>query len=189
MMTAPNPADDFDVAKKVLDELKGLSPERQERVLRWVMEGLGLRSVVNTAASSTEVPALPIVATSSRQLAGSDIKSFVASKAPKSDNQFAAVVAYYYRFEAPPAQRRDSIDPEVLQEATRLAGRSRLGNPRATLNNAKGMGYLDSNSPGQFSINNVGENLVAMTLPSDGAVAAPRKKKAAKAAGKRKTRS
>jgi hypothetical protein len=31
--------------------------------------------------------------------------------------------------------------------------------------NAKNLGYLDGTSPGEFSINTVGENLVAMTLP------------------------
>jgi hypothetical protein len=95
-----------------------------------------------------------------------DIKSFIAAKSPKSDNQFAAAVAYFYRFEAPPAERRDSINGDALQEAARLAGRKRLANPRVTLNNAKAAGYLDGASPGEFTINSVGENLVAMTLPS-----------------------
>ena len=36
-----------------------------------------------------------------------------------------------------------------------------------TLNNAKNMGLLDSGSEaGRFAVNSVGENLVAMTLPS-----------------------
>jgi hypothetical protein len=109
-----------------------------------------------------------------------DIKTFVAAKKPKSDIQFATTVAYYYRFESPPATRQISINGEVLQEAARLAGRARLANPRNTLNNAKGQGYLDSDSPGSFSINSVGENLVAMTLPgnSDAGVKAKKKAKA-----------
>ena len=32
-----------------------------------------------------------------------DIRQFTAAKAPKSDQQFAVVVAYFYRFEAPEA--------------------------------------------------------------------------------------
>lgn len=187
-MTTHNPADDFDAAKKVLEELKGIPQDRQERVLRWVMEGLGLQPAAGTSRTPSIAPAVAGTTPEIRQPgAMTDIKTFVTSKAPKSDNQFAAVVAYYYRFEAPPSQRRDSIDPEALQEATRLAGRARLGNPRGTLNNAKNVGYLDSNTPGQFSINNVGENLVAMTLPSDGAIAAP-KKKTSKGTGKTKSR-
>jgi hypothetical protein len=103
---------------------------------------------------------------------GIDIKSFVAAKDPKSDNQFAATVAYYYRFEAPENQRADSITAETLQEATRLSGRNRLGDPGKTLRNAKDQGYLDAADRGAFKINSVGENLVAMTLPGQGRVVA-----------------
>ena len=110
----------------------------------------------------------------------------MTTKSPKSDQQFAAAVAYFYRFEAPPDQRRDSIDSDALQEAARLVGRKRLGKPLATLNNAKAAGYLDSGSRGEFSINSVGENLVAMALPTGGAAAAgqARKPKAKKIGSK-----
>ena len=97
---------------------------------------------------------------------GVDIKTFVTAKAPKSDSQFATTVAYYYRFEAPVAQKRDSITSDMLQEAARLTGRNRFPKPIVTLNNAKKSGYLDSGARGEFSVNSVGENLVAMTLPS-----------------------
>jgi hypothetical protein len=97
----------------------------------------------------------------------------VNAKNPSSDVRFAATVAYFYRFEAPPDQRRNDIDPAILQDACRLAGRKRLKQPRITLNNAKKLGLLDSGSEkGRFTINTVGENLVAMTLPGqvDGSV-------------------
>ncbi len=176
-MTSPEQTDDFDVAKAVFEQLKDLPPERQQRVLRWVAEGLG----VSFAPAPPSLPAGPVIAprpgspTSAPAAGtGADIKSFVATKSPKSDNQFAAAVAYFYRFEAPPSARRDTIDGEALQEAARLAGRKRLSNPRATLNNAKAAGYLDGASPGEFVINSVGENLVAMALP-DGTDGKPRK--------------
>jgi len=47
---------------------------------------------------------------------------------PRNDVQFAAAVAYYYRFEAPPADRKEAIDKEDLQEAARKAGRERFAN-------------------------------------------------------------
>src|SRR5262249_54251804 len=98
-----------------------------------------------------------------------DIKSFIAAKNPAKDVQFAAVVAYYYRFEAPPAERKDAINQTDLQEAARKAGRQRFGRPIQTLNNAHKLGLLDKGSErGTFTINSVGENLVAMTLPGDG---------------------
>lgn len=74
-------------------------------------------------------------------------------------------MAYYYRFEAPAEERKDTITSEVLQESTRLAGRNRLTKPVMTLNNSKNLGYLDPVGRGSFKINTVGENLVAMALP------------------------
>ena len=168
---------DFDAAKAVADQLKGLDKERQQRVLRWVAESLnldlGAASVV--PQKQAELPQHESLGghhqppPSARQHRPSDIKSFADAKQPKSDVQFAAVVAYYYRFEAPAESRKDSIDATTLQEGARLAGRRRPPSPRMTLNNAKKLGYLDSAERGQFRINSVGENLVAMTLPGSGA--------------------
>lgn len=170
-MTAP--ADDFETAKAVFDKLKDLSQERQERVLRWVAEGLGVGlalTVTGPASVATESgPATAPELGRPASVGGhTDIKTFIGTKNPRSDQQFATAVAYYYRFEAPPAQRKESINTETLQEAARLAGRKRLTNPKSTLNNATGQGYLDRASRGEFAINAVGENLVAMTLPANG---------------------
>jgi len=169
--TAHEPGDDFEAAKAVFEKLRDLSRERQERVLRWVAEGLG---VVNPGAlqSSHSQPGAGQKQTADQQLtqaAGTlgitDIKSFIAAKSPKSDQQFATAVAYYYRFEAPPAQKKETISTVTLQEAARLSGRKRLTNPNSTLNNARNQGYIDNAGRGEFSINTVGENLVAMALP------------------------
>jgi hypothetical protein len=177
--------DDFDLAKEIFDKLKDLSSERRDRVLRWVAEGLGtsLPSVRPPAFSpQPHIPPAPVSPHAGPATTPVDIKSFIASKAPKSDTQFAAAVAYYYRFEAPPSQRRETIDGQTLQEAARLAGRKRVTNPRYTLNNAKAAGYLDGDSSTGFSINSVGENLVAMTLPGggEGSTAPSRKPKKGK---------
>jgi hypothetical protein len=116
-----------------------------------------------------------------------DIKSFIDEKQPRSDVQFVATVAYYLRFEAPPAERKDYIDKEDLQEACRKAKRDRLKNPYQTLMNAHTLGLLDKGSEkATFVLNTVGENLVAMTLPGEGKAAArpakPRKADRAKKA-------
>lgn len=181
-------SDDFDIAKAIFDQLKDLPSERQQRVLRWIAEGLGVSSAAPPAipqgggtTTPRATPAPPVVAGAGP----TDIKTFIAAKSPKSDQQFAASVAYFYRFEAPPAERRDSVNGDVLQEAARLAGRKRLANPRVTLNNAKAAGYLDSSSPGEFTINSVGENLVAMTLPGD--TESPTKKRLSKKPAKAKS--
>lgn len=166
---------DFDAAKAVADQLKGMEKARQQRVLRWVAESLGLD--IDSPAPAERRPldtSIPVGGTAVaprdlqhplRQGGSQDIKTFVESKRPKSDVQFAALVAYYYRFEAAAETRKDSIDVKTLQDAARLAGRRRPPKPHATLNNAKNLGYLDSLERGQFRISSVGENLVAMTLP------------------------
>jgi hypothetical protein len=175
MTTPANPPDDFEVAKSVFEKLKDVSRERQERVLRWVAEGLGVTIPV-TVPSGMPAHVSPLLSDlshaqpSARAISepARDIKSFVEAKNPRSDQQFAATVAYYYRFEAPPAERKETINARVVQEAARLVGRKRLTNPKATLNNAKNSGYLDNKERGEFAINTVGENLVVMTLPGDG---------------------
>lgn len=189
-MPDKTPIDDFDAAKKIVEELRSLPRESQERVLRWVSESIGVSigagSSVHIAPQSSPSGSAPAPQPAGPPVSsGRDIRSFVTEKAPTSDNQFAAVVAYYYRFEAPPAQRRDSISGADLQEAARLAGRKRLSNPRHTLKHAKNMGYLNNPGRGEYTINTVGENLVAMTLPG-GAEAAPRNKRSA---GRRSPRS
>lgn len=159
---------DFDVAKQVADQLIALDKDRQKRVLRWVAESLGLEVGPSGGGGgvNTKTPApTPAGTPTPSPNRPNDIKSFVESKSPKSDVQFAAVVTYYYRFEAPTAERKDTITADNLSDAARLASRRRPPNPGMTLTNAKNQGYLDSAERGQFRINSVGENLVAMTLP------------------------
>jgi hypothetical protein len=182
---------EFDAAKAVFEQLKGLDKEQQARVLRWVAESLEI--AVHVKSVHHETYSAPVAAVggdagsgarseAAPRTAAASIRTFVEEKAPKSDVQFAAVVAYYYRFEASAPDRKDAVDAAALQEAARHTGRKRLAQPAMTLNNAKNMGYLDSSSRGQFRINTVGENLVAMALPG-GATKATKGKAARKRGG------
>jgi hypothetical protein len=170
--TTPEPAkakNDFEVAGEIHDVLKDIPTERQEKILRWVCESLDLKLAGKLSPTRTPTPAPdddedadepafpPSTAT--------DIKSFVDEKKPRSDTQFAAVAAYYYRFRAPEGHRKDSLNAKGLQEAHRHARGGALHLPKATLNNAAKAGYLDRAERGEFRISTVGENLVAMTLP------------------------
>jgi len=166
--------DDFDVAKKISELLRHLEGPRQDRILRWVSESLGLevrdkrqRAGTTEGGDTVRQPDLSDATRQEGSRSETDIRTFVERKKPKSDMQFAAAVAFYYRFEASPSERRESITSEVLQEATRLVGRKRLAKPNMTLVNAKNQGYLDKLGKGEFRINSVGENLVAMTLPGN----------------------
>jgi hypothetical protein len=173
-MSTSDGSSDFETASKVSALLRPVSKDRQQKILRWVAEDLDV--LLAGAGPSTSGAALSDVGRySPTQQAPrtTDIKSFVAAKNPRSDMQFAAVVAYYYRFEAPPDESIESISPEVLQNAARLVNRHRLSRPRQTLLNAKAQGYLDLVERGQYRINSVGENLVAMTLPGPEPSVAP----------------
>jgi hypothetical protein len=181
--------DDLEAVRIVTTALGGFSPEEQERIIRWAREKLGLAATPRDLPD-TRAPQVPGSAVPPRSVEPTDatlppaslkdLKTFVSGKSPKSDVQFAATVAYFYRFEAPPEQRRNEIDADILQDACRLAARQRLKRPGMTLTNAKNQGLLDKGSEtGKYAINTVGENLVVMTLPSrsDGAAKAGKSKK------------
>lgn len=160
--------DDLEAVRKVIDAVGTFDSADQERILRWSREKLGLPNQTAVAASapaSTTPP--PGGGTGQEDRSRADIKSFIEGKNPQSNNQFAAAVAYYYRFEAPEHMRKESITSDDLQEACRQVGRDRLSRPGQTLVDAHGQGLLDRGERGTYTINTVGENLVAMTLPAD----------------------
>lgn len=174
----PKTTDDLEAVRIIVDALEGFDPNDEQRIFRWAAEKLGLPqpfgatglaaghgvSLLSPAGQGDRPSPLAPASGTVR-----DIRSFIASKKPRSDIQFAAAVAYYYQFEAPEPQRKSAINKDDLQDACRKAGRKRLVNPRATLNNARFLGLLDkAEEAGAFSINSVGENLVAMTLPGNG---------------------
>lgn len=158
----------LDAAQKIVAELQGMTSENQSLALQFAMQTLRLTPPIAHPAPAAgsahaHIPHAQIATSASGQ--PTDIKAFTAVKAPQSDQQFTAVVAYYYQFEAPLAQRRDSIDATIMKDAARLAGREQVKDWNMTLNNAMRAGYLDRAERGAFKLSAVGENLVAITLP------------------------
>jgi hypothetical protein len=180
---------DFMAAEQIKGILSGWEKAEQERIIRWVSESLGLAVAPGTTGGHVPPLPTPTRSPSSARMerrrrpvpAGGRLKgieAFVAEKKPKSDQQFAAVVAYFYGFESPQAQRKDTITSADLQEAARLVGWRRFRQPSVTLNNAVSQGYLDRVGRGTFRLNPVGENLVATALPGTvGEGAGPRSTK------------
>jgi len=189
------PTDKFEATRTVVETIKEFDPNEQEMIFRWAAESLALpqpfsavaKGSVDTSSTTATTPQAPIVpgATSG---SAQDIQSFVASKRPRSDVQFSASVAYYYRFVAPEPEKKTSITEKDLLDACRKVTRQRPKHPYMTLNNAFHAGLLDRPNKGSFSINAVGENLVAMTLPGDnpGANGGKKSVKARKSRTKRK---
>jgi hypothetical protein len=176
-MMQPQQSDDLDAVRTIVAALGPFEVADQERILRWVREKLGLAHVTDNLPHdhrTTGQPAsqsAPDVLTRDERassLRATDIKTFIEQKSPQSDNQFAAAVAYYYRFEAPPTQQKASITAADLTEACRQVGRARIARPAQTLVNAHAQGYLDKTERGAYAVNTVGENLVAMALPEGG---------------------
>ena len=161
----PSPKDDLEAVRLVADALEGFEANDQERIIRWVREKIGLSVAPETRPAGS--PTWPPTSSPSTSTT-SDLKTFVGEKKPKNDVQFAATVAYYYRFVAPPDQRKDEITSTELQEACRLVSRPRFTVPGQTLRNAHTLGLLNRGSEsGSFAINSVGENLVDVGLPGD----------------------
>jgi hypothetical protein len=188
-MAQSDAGNEFDAAKAIVETLKKLDRPLQERAIRFASEALGLHAPSGTRTVGGGTQLQPVTMAASATVTGRpvDIKQFVSSKAPKSDQQFATVVAYYYRFEAPPEQRRDTINATVLADAARLVVRKRP--TRFALTNAKNQGYLDSAGGGEYRINTVGENLVAITLPGNSSDTGNRRsKKQAKQRVKKKSK-
>lgn len=164
------PKDDLDAVREIADTLKDFDSADRKRIIRWVMEKLGdttsnikLGITPHIVQESTVANKSPLQETSNPV----DIKMFIEDKAPKSANQLAAVIAYYYAFEAPKGKRKDSIGSADLLEAIRQSRRRRPGRPLQALINAKNVGLLDpSGEKGKFKVSSVGENLVAMVLPN-----------------------
>lgn len=165
---------DFMAAEEIKAILHGRDKIEQERIIRWVAESLSLAA---TSSLSPGNPSSPVAASTTPQpnvqppgsspLRSKDIKTFVKEKNPRHDVQFAAVAAYFYRFECP--ERKEVIVPKDLDDAGRQSRGYGFKAPLTTLNNAVALGYFDRASRGEFKLNAVGENLVAMTLPSSGA--------------------
>src|SRR3989344_4119686 len=162
--------DDLEAVRKLVDALSDFDNTEQERIIRWACEKLGLPSAVGISRTLPPKPGVvadfsSTGAIDSRRPAR-DIKAFIEEKSPKNDRQLAAVVAYYYAFEAPESNRKASIGSTDLVEACRLAQKHRPKTPGQTLINAAHSGLLDkADETGKYKLNAVGENLVAMALP------------------------
>jgi hypothetical protein len=100
-----------------------------------------------------------------------DIREFFRDKQPASDVEAAAAVAYYYQFVAPASERRETLDPDFLQEALRLASYELPARPSMTLVHAKDAGYLSAGADrGQYRLTTVGHNLVAHRMGKERAL-------------------
>ncbi len=119
-------------------------------------------AIIPTAGHLPTVP--PAILPDQPQGTKTDIKTFVSGKNPTNDNEFVATVAYYYQFEAPDAEKKESIGKDEIVDACRKVPWKQPSRPTQTLINTEAAGYVDKVSAGRYKINSVGENLVIMVL-------------------------
>jgi hypothetical protein len=164
-------ADDLEAVRVLVETLHPFTNEDRERIIRWAREKLGMTVAAGGVSSLSAVGTPPAETSAAAPVPGAgaaqDIATFVEQKNPKSDVHFAAAVAYYYQFLAPPHERKDAITKEDIVDACRKADRKRPARPAQVLVNAYHEGFLDRREQGQYRLNSVGENLVAMVLPGD----------------------
>lgn len=186
--------DDFEAVRLVIAAIEPFDLKERERIIRWATEKLGMATspAATSGTAGLGLAAQPGAPLSAGPAVLKDIKSFVLQKNPRSDNQLAAVVAYFHHFEAPPSERKESIGKEDLIDACRKSDRKRPKRPEQVLVNTYHAGLLDkAGTAGQYRLNSVGENLVAMVLPEQRAssTSAPRKSSVRKGGAKKKVRS
>lgn len=190
--------DDLEAVRALVQTLEPFKNEDRTRIIRWASEKLGISgghttqaTTMQTAGSGSAASATQTTTGTQKSFHSTDIKTFVANKAPQSDRHLAAVIAYYYAFEAPESERNEAIGSDELIDACRKAGVHRPTNPGQTLRNACFAGFIDKAADrGKYKINSVGENLVAMVLPGGttaptGTAVTKRKKKKQQAQNRR----
>jgi hypothetical protein len=167
---------ELEAIKQIIEALDSLEIEEKKRVLDYVFNRLGLKSIKSDEPSQFNIvsPNEPsqyqerpenIVYPSTIK----DIKSLKEEKQPQTAIQMVALVAYYLSEIAPIEERKNTINSEDITKYFKQA-RFELpkGEPIYTLRNARNSGYFDSTSEtGVYKLNPVGYNLVAHNLPGN----------------------
>lgn len=169
-MSEQNTDRELQAMQQVIDALESLDSDARTRVLAYVFQRLGL-SLLNppTNPPPYNAPSIPPVtpgAPTPSNLPITDIRSLKDAKQPKSDNQMAALVAYYLKELAPSADRKQAISHEDVEKYFKQAGFPLPKRINMTLNNSKNAGYFDSAGSGLFGLNPVGHNLVVHGMSS-----------------------
>jgi hypothetical protein len=166
-MPDPTPDPELKAIQQVIEALDSVQPDARERVIAYVFQRLGLGNASALTLPALESPILPpsnLPPIVSHEGGVHDIRTLAKSKKPKSDNEMAAVVAYYLKNVAPTDERKDAISREEIEKYFVQADFPLPKQPQFTLTNAKNAGYFDRTGTGLYKLNPVGHNLVAHSL-------------------------
>jgi hypothetical protein len=174
-VTVPQPPSEGDGEIKAMNAvvaaLKPLRDDERRRVLEYVLGRFGAVPL-QAQVTPLSVPSATLSPAASPTTAGGiyDIRTLKETKAPRSANEMAALVAYYVSELAPPAEKKQEINKTDIERYFKSAGFKLTAKAGQTLINARHAGYLDAGSDtGQYKLNPVGYNLVVHRLGGDSA--------------------
>jgi hypothetical protein len=168
----------------LLKALEPLDPKARQSVLDYVIRRLDIplpKIQGGPPDTSLMPPGEPPVIT--RETTGQvHIKDIVRDKKPRSAIEMATLVAYYLSHKAPQNERKQTVNNKDIETYFKIAEFKLPSQPRFTLTNTKGAGYLDAAGDGEYKLNPVGYNLVVHSMPktSERGAHRPQRKKPSK---------
>ena len=165
-MPDQNPDPELKAIEQIIQALGSLNEDARERVVTYVFQRLGLSAPNPFTAPPLEQPLqppppAPLSGAPTHHGSMHDIRTFKESKNPRSDNEMAALVAFYLKHFAPEGEKMDVIGREEIEKYFVQGGYPLPKQPQFTLTNAKNAGYFDRAGTGSYRLNPVGHNLVA----------------------------
>lgn len=160
---------------QIVDALNQLEPDGRQTAIQAACSHLGVtlsevptRVSVQTALEQTALAAQPQPLGATSTVPGSalrDIRSLKEEKQPSSTAQMACIVAYYLQELAPTRERKDTVKTADIGTYFKQAGYRLPRKLDQVLVDAKGAGYFESVSRGEYRLNTVGYNLVVHNMP------------------------
>ena len=165
---------EIEAIKAVLSALQPLDGGARASVLDYVVK----RLAIEVAAGASPAAGVADNAQGFAPLSGQPeppgagavhIETLKKEKSPRSANEMAALVAYYFSHVAPPDKRKKTVNTQDIETYFKIASFPLPQQLRVTLPNAKAAGYFDLAGEGEYKLNAVGHNLVAHSMPRGGA--------------------
>lgn len=167
----------------LLKVLEPLDTKARQSVLDYVIKRLEIPLPTTKAATSPQDTSLlppgepPVIM---HETTGQvHLKEIVRDKKPRSAIEMATIIAYYLSHKAPQTERKQTINNKDIETYFKIGEFKLPSQPKFTLVNTKGAGYLDAVGDGEYKLNPVGYNLVVHSMPKkteQGARRPPRKK-------------
>ncbi|MGD0573490.1 MAG: hypothetical protein ABSB11_10810 [Sedimentisphaerales bacterium] len=151
---------------EILKALQGVDDASRVIAMKAVCDHLNISIGIPSPLSSGEVGQKENTTEVKQQKDGVlDLRTLKEQKEPGSAIEMACIVAYYLENHAPGDERKMDITAKDITRYFKQGGYTLPKSDTQLLVDAKKAGYMDSKKRGQYSLNPVGYNLVAHSLP------------------------